>query len=99
MSYRHHEFEPDASTRPIAPPPTPHARKKPDITLNQLEVLNLIVAGKCGVKLGGHAVRSLAKRGLIAGRKTGNYYATNAGRLLIRTQYDALKRVLTERAK
>ncbi|HVS73126.1 MAG TPA: hypothetical protein VHQ47_17860 [Phycisphaerae bacterium] len=96
-----------AASPPPAPPPAPHARTKPDITLGMLEALKrgcetfggiLRARGFDGCAL--TMAKCLFNRGL-AERKTyyGNrreYVVSDNGRMLIRTQYDALKKVLTD---
>jgi hypothetical protein len=88
-----------AASAPPAPPPAPHARRKPDITLPMLEALkaadgspSLIIEAPPGVR------RSLIYRGLartvrVDPAKTVTEISSE-GSLLIRTQYDAIKKVL-----
>jgi hypothetical protein len=96
-----------AASPPPAPPPAPHARTKPDITLEMLEalkqaydtaggVLRSTETERCSVSV---AIR-LTHRGLAVRH---NYYGnrrwytiSDDGRMLIRTQYDALKKFLTD---
>jgi len=80
--------------------PHPHARKKPNITLDQLEALkraldqhNGFVYDTSGVCI------ALRNRKLVMRIGPGCWPVTPAGRLLIQTQYEALKTVLTERTE
>lgn len=78
--------------------PTPHARKRPDITITMLEGLRLATlsaSGRVGCDRG--SGKGLERRGLAAwSSEIGHYVITESGRMLIRTQYDALVQVLPE---
>jgi len=78
--------------------PAPHARKKPNLTISMLEALKHgdedplgHVGGDRGVK------KALVCRNLAAWHKDElTAYITEEGKLLIRTQYEALKKVLPD---
>ena len=74
--------------------PTPHARRRPNITLTMLEDLRLGAISQKGI-IGGRSGNALRRRHL-AGWSTElqKCVITASGRLLIRTQYEALKQVL-----
>lgn len=80
------------------PPPTPHARKRPNLTISMLEALKRAYDEPAGMLRTDRGVmKALVKRGLAD--FTPNKEAigiTENGQLLIETQYEALKQVLPE---
>jgi hypothetical protein len=89
-----------AASPPPAPPPAPHARVKPKLTLAMLEALkmadtapDLCIEAPAGTRRA-LIYRGLARRVRIDAKKTRTEISSE-GSLLIRTQYDALKKVLT----
>lgn len=90
----------DAACRRKVPKPTPHARKRPNLTIEQLEALKTATGESDGrIRSSSGICRALFNRGLARRdrlpKKT-YYYITDSGRLLIQTQYAALKAVLPE---
>jgi hypothetical protein len=90
-----------AASPPPAPPPAPHARQKPNISLAMLEALkaadaspSLTIDAKPSLCMS-LIYRGLARRQRIDARKN-RVVISAEGSLLIRTQYDALKKVLTD---
>ena len=88
------------------PPPAPHfdftpyARKKPNITLNQLEALHAAAGRPEGeVFAGNPTCRALVRRKLARFDDDRRARISALGRILIGTQYKALKKVLQERSK
>ena len=84
--------------RPQAAPPTPHARKRPNITISMLEALKAGYDDPFGIVGGDRGVqKALVKRGLsFTSLDTKKSHITRNGELLIETQYEALKKVLPD---